>query len=78
MLKDSKIEVCLKCVDAEELFSAVWRVALLERNVAEDTPWSDQIRSCSQQLVLWLEIELGVCILSVQDYINARIVAIMF
>lgn len=43
MLKDSKIEVCLKCVDAEELFSAVWRVALLERNVAEDTPWSDQI-----------------------------------
>lgn len=43
MLKDSQTEVCLKCVDAEELVSAVWRVALLERKVAKDTPWSDQV-----------------------------------
>lgn len=38
MLKDSQTEVCLKYVDVEELLSAVWRVALLERKVAKDTP----------------------------------------
>ena len=43
MLKDSKTEVCLKRVDTEELVSAVWRVALLEREVAKNTPWSDQV-----------------------------------
>lgn len=42
MLKNSKIEVYLKRVDAEELASAVCRAALLERKV-EDASWSDQV-----------------------------------
>lgn len=62
MLKDSNIEVCFKHGCAEALVSAAWRVDLLERRVAKDT---DLIRSHNGQLVLWLEIEVRVCITSV-------------
>lgn len=67
MLKDSNTEVCFKHGYAEALVSAAWRVDLLERRVAKDT---DLIRSRNGQLVLWLEVEVRVCITSVQDWFN--------